>query len=106
MSTEVREDLAVTHETAHPARWDVECLNCGSTLHGPFCAMCGQRAMPAHPNVRELVGDAVSEFSGWDGKLAETVRTLIRKPGELTRQWLQGRRVHFISPLRLYLTAS
>ena len=31
---------------------------------------------------------------------------MLRKPGELTRQWLEGRRVHFISPLRLYLTAS
>jgi hypothetical protein len=68
--------------------------------------MCGQRALPPHPSVRELVGDAIAEFSGWDGKFADTIRTLVRKPGELTRQWLQGKRVHFISPLRLYLTAS
>jgi hypothetical protein len=68
--------------------------------------MCGQRALPPHPSVRELIGDAVAEFSGWDGKFADTIRTLVRRPGELTHQWLQGRRVHFISPLRLYLTAS
>jgi len=88
------------------APWDVQCLNCEAPLTGPFCAQCGQRAVPPHPTVRELAGDAVAEFSGWDGKFAETVRTLIRRPGELTRQWLEGRRAHFISPLRLYLTAS
>lgn len=84
----------------------VECLNCGAAMHGPFCAMCSQRAVPSHPTVRELAGDAFTEFSGWDGKFAETIRTLVAKPGELTRQWLDGRRVRFITPLRLYLTAS
>lgn len=87
-------------------RWNVQCLNCGQELHGHFCSECGQRAVPPHPTLRELAGDAFSEFSGWDGKFAETIRTLVRKPGELTRQWLAGRRVHFIAPLRLYLTAS
>src|SRR3954466_13252843 len=81
--------------------WRVKCLNCGAALAGAFCAECGQRAMPPHPTVRELVGDAFAEFVGWDGKFADTLRTLLRKPGELTRQWLDGRRVRFISPLRL-----
>lgn len=95
------------HGLPSPAtRWKVQCLNCGYELHGQFCSHCGQRAVPPHPTVRELAGDALSEFSGWDGKFAETIRTLVRKPGELTRQWLDGRRAHFISPLRLYLTAS
>lgn len=87
-------------------RWSVQCLNCEAPLHGPFCSSCGQRAIPPNPTVRELAGDAVGEFTGWDGKFAETLRTLVLKPGELTKQWLQGRRMHFISPLRLYLTAS
>ena len=88
------------------ASWRVKCLNCGAPLAGHFCAECGQRAMPPHPTVRQLVGDALAEFSGWDGKFAATIRMLLAKPGELTRQWLEGRRVHYISPLRLYLTAS
>jgi hypothetical protein len=90
----------------HSVSWRVKCLNCGAALAGPFCAECGQRALPPHPTVRDLVGDAIAEFSGWDGKFATTIRTLLGTPGELTRQWLDGRRVHFISPLRLYLTAS
>jgi hypothetical protein len=86
--------------------WRIKCLNCGTALVGEFCSACGQRAIPSSPTVRELAGDAFSEFSGWDGKFAQTVRLLLAKPGELTRQWIDGRRVHFISPVRLYLTAS
>ena len=82
------------------------CLNCGAPLTGPFCAGCGQRDIPAYPSVRELAIDAVSEFSGWDGRLTSTLRALIRHPGLLTHEFLEGRRARYISPLRLYLTAS
>lgn len=82
------------------------CLNCGTALTGPFCSDCGQRDIPAYPSVRELAIDAVSEFSGWDGRVATTLEALLRRPGFLTREFLEGRRVRYISPLRLYLTAS
>jgi hypothetical protein len=73
---------------------------------GPFCSECGQRAVPPHPRLRELFGEAFAEFSGWDGKFAETVRLLVRRPGQLTLEFLSGHRARFISPLRLYLTSS
>src|SRR3954471_7279095 len=82
------------------------CLNCGAPLGGPFCSECGQRDIPPYPSTRELAVDAISEFSGWDGRLASTIRALVRKPGMLTLEFLEGRRARYISPLRLYLTAS
>jgi len=71
-----------------------------------FCSACGQRDIPPYPSTKELAIDALSEFSGWDGRLASTLRALLRKPGLLTLEFLEGRRVRYISPLRLYLTAS
>lgn len=83
-----------------------QCLNCGSHLSGVFCAECGQRDIPPYPSVRELVVDAFAEFSGWDGRLATTLRALVQRPGWLTHEFLEGRRVRYISPVRLYLMAS
>jgi hypothetical protein len=82
------------------------CLNCGSALTGSFCASCGQRDIPPYPSVRELVEDAAAEFSRWDGRLATSLRDLIQRPGKLTHEFLEGRRVRYISPLRLYLMTS
>jgi hypothetical protein len=82
------------------------CLNCGAQLGGQFCGSCGQRDIPPYPSVRELAIDAALEFSGWDGRLASTLRALVLRPGMLTREFLEGRRARYISPLRLYLTAS
>src|SRR5688500_8271167 len=83
-----------------------ECLNCGAALVGPFCASCGQRDIPPHPSMRELVVDAFHELSGWDGRLSATLRALVRRPGFLTQEFLEGRRSRYLSPLRLYLAAS
>jgi Protein of unknown function (DUF3667) len=84
----------------------VACLNCGTELTGRYCANCGQRDVPPYPSVRELVVDAFWELSGWDGRFAATARALVRKPGMLTREFLEGRRARYLSPLRLYLLAS
>lgn len=41
-----------------------------------------------------------------EGKLWRTLALLVKRPGELTRQYLHGRRVPYLEPLRLYLTLS
>lgn len=81
------------------------CLNCGAPLHGTFCAGCGQRAVPPNPTVRELAGDAWNELTGYDGRVMETIRGLAR-PGLLTREYIEGRRAHYLPPVRVYLFVS
>src|SRR5690606_21886416 len=84
----------------------MKCLNCGADLSGPFCAHCGQRDVPAYPSVREFIGDAWEEISGWDGRFARTLVLLLRRPHQLTVETLEGRRARYVRPLRLYLVAS
>ena len=86
--------------------WQSACLNCAAPMSGPFCSRCGQRAIPPHPSLGELAGDAFGELSGWDGKLVETLRLLITRPGKLTKRFLVGQRARFVSPVRLYLGCS
>jgi hypothetical protein len=81
------------------------CLNCGADLPGPFCGACGQRAVPPHPTIRELAGDAWHELTGYDGRIMATIRGLAR-PGFLTREYIEGRRAHYLPPVRLYLVVS
>src|SRR6185436_16819322 len=81
------------------------CRNCGATLEGAFCSSCGQRSVPVNPTVSELAGDAWNELSGYDGRIAASFRTLLR-PGQLTVDYLQGRRARYLPPVRLYLIAS
>lgn len=56
------------------------------------------------------VGEFVQQFGGayfaTEGALWRTLKLLLFKPGELTRQYLAGRRKHYVLPLRLYLSIS
>lgn len=82
------------------------CLNCEAALVGPYCAQCGQRALPPRPTARELVGEAWSELVALDGRVASTLRLLLTRPGALTRETWQGRRARYVGPIRLYLLCS
>lgn len=82
------------------------CLNCATNVQLRYCPECGQEAIDPDPTLRELLRELASELLHWDGKLATTVTTLARHPGALTAEYLAGRRVRFVSPLRLYLAAS
>ena len=46
----------------------------------------------------------MSPLSGWNGKVAETIRFLVTRPGALTSDVLEGRRARGLSPLGLCLT--
>jgi hypothetical protein len=83
-----------------------QCLNCEAKLRGRFCSACGQRAIAPYPTIREMVGDAWEELSGYDGRFARTLRLLFGRPGALTVETLEGRRARYITPVRLYLLAS
>ena len=82
------------------------CLNCGTNVQLTYCPECGQREIDSDPTLREFLHELAEEFLHWDGKLFTTYRLLVLRPGELTREYLAGRRVRYISPLRLYLTCS
>ncbi len=82
------------------------CPNCSAELNGSFCAECGQRQLDLDRPFRELVAEALSTFFAFDTRLTRTVRTLIRRPGFLTREFLDGRRARYAHPFKLYFAFS
>jgi hypothetical protein len=84
----------------------IDCRNCGAPLQGRFCQACGQKAVATRVSVHDLLHEGIHEFVHLDGKIFQTLRLLITRPGALTVEFLAGRRARYISPVRLYLTCS
>src|SRR5437667_10314096 len=82
------------------------CENCGTLLSGPHCAQCGQAAIDYRRSFGHVLVDVLNEFLNWDSKFFATIALLIVKPWRLTNEFLAGRRVRYVHPLRLYLLAS
>jgi hypothetical protein len=58
------------------------------------------------PTLREFAQQFGGAYFSTEGAMWRTLKLLLFKPGELTRQYLAGRRKHYVLPLRLYLTIS
>lgn len=71
-----------------------------------FCAACGQETHIKPPSLREFAQQFGGAYFSTEGALWRTLKLLLIKPGELTAQYLGGRRKHYVLPLRLYLTIS
>jgi hypothetical protein len=55
---------------------------------------------------KEVAGDVTHSLLHLDSRVWRTVRLLVRKPGELTREFIAGRHQQYIPPFRLYLAIS
>src|SRR5215470_10501053 len=82
------------------------CENCGAQLTGHFCSQCGQPAIDYRRSFGHVLLDVLNEFLNWDSKFFGTLALLIIRPWQLTNEFLSGKRVRHVHPLRLYLLAS
>lgn len=83
-----------THEQA--------CLNCGTPLVGKHCHGCGQAAH-VHKTIGAFFHDLLHGVFHFEGKIWRTLPMLAWKPGQLTREYVDGRRASYISPIALFL---
>ncbi|MDQ2824219.1 MAG: DUF3667 domain-containing protein [Verrucomicrobiota bacterium] len=82
------------------------CENCGAELTGRWCSQCGQPAIDYRRSFRHVIVDVLDSFLNWDSKFFATIGLLITRPWRLTNEFLGGRRVRYLHPVRLYLLAS
>jgi hypothetical protein len=83
-------------------RKETNCLNCGAEVTGKFCPNCGQENLETKENFFHLAGHFIADYFHYDSKFFRSFIPLFTKPGFLTREYWDGRRVHYIHPLRLF----
>lgn len=82
------------------------CKNCDAAISGNYCHQCGQATHLHVPSAREFLHEFIAHYVALEGKLWRSLKLLLFKPGFLSREYIEGRRVRYVEPLRLYLTFS
>jgi hypothetical protein len=83
------------------------CPSCGAAGVGRYCSQCGeQRRDNRDFSIRHYLAEAVETFTHFDSKILRTVWRLIAHPGALSADYLEGRRIRYVNPLRLFLLFS
>jgi hypothetical protein len=93
----------VSHQ---PERKKKNCLNCGTTVIGRYCHVCGQENVETRESFWSLSKHFVFDILHFDGKFWHTLKYLIIRPGRVARQYCEGRRSSYLHPVRMYLFTS
>jgi hypothetical protein len=81
---------------------EAACLNCGAALVGAHCHACGQRGH-VHKTLGAFFHDLLHGVFHFEGKVWRTLPMLAWDPGRLTREYIDGRRASYVSPIALFL---
>ena len=85
-----------------PAAAGARCGNCGTPLLGPHCHACGQPVKGLVRHFTSIVGDFFDSVFDLDSRTPRTLWPLFTRPGYLTQEYFAGRRVRYVSPVRLF----
>jgi hypothetical protein len=83
------------------------CANCGVELTGRYCESCGQkRFVESDRRFGHLVRQLLASATDLDGRVWRSLLALLFKPGLLSREYIDGRRARWISPISLFLAVN
>ena len=89
-----------------PAAPGAACQNCGAVLLGQHCYACGQPVKGLVRHFGSILGDFFDTVLNIDSRVFRTLGPLLLKPGYLSNEYFEGRRVRYVSPVRLFVFLS
>ena len=82
------------------------CENCSAALLGDYCYRCGQPVKGLVRHFSSILGDFLDSVLNIDARFPHTIWPLFARPGFLSLEYFAGRRVRYVSPVRLFFFVS
>lgn len=98
-----KKNFTVSHS---PLRKETDCLNCGTTVYGRFCHVCGQENIVPKETFWHMVTHFFYDITHFDSNFFITVKDLLIRPGFLSKEYMIGRRANYLHPVRMYVFTS
>ncbi len=85
---------------------DVTCKNCHTHFDGNYCPVCGQGVNDLDRPFGFIFINFVGDMFAFDSRFFRTLKDLLFKPGYLTKQFFDGKRIRYATPTRLFILSS
>ena len=89
-----------------PLRKDKTCLNCNYVVENRFCPNCGQENTDTRKSFHHLFIHFFEDLTHYENAFWKTIKNLFLKPASLTKEYLSGKRLSYLAPVRLYIFIS
>ncbi|HLP64773.1 DUF3667 domain-containing protein [Flavobacterium sp.] len=90
----------------NPIRKDKTCLNCNHVVDQRFCPNCGQENTDTRKTFYHLFVHFFEDLTHYENAFWKTIKNLLLKPASLTKEYLSGKRLSYLAPVRLYIFIS
>jgi hypothetical protein len=86
----------------------VKCLNCEHPLDlsDVHCSYCGQLNTTKSLSLKDFFVEFLGGVVNYDSRFWSTIKDLLFKPGIITKNYIQGKRLSYANPFRFYLSVS
>ncbi len=83
------------------------CPSCSAWRMERYCSQCGEKRCSNHDlSIRHYLGELIETITHLDFKVLRSLWLLLRRPGTLSVEHFAGRRVRYVTPLRLFVLLS
>lgn len=81
-----------------------QCLNCGHLLDASdkYCPNCSQANSTKKLTLKDFMDEFFSGLINYDSKLLKTLTALLARPGTITKDYINGKRVTYTNPFDFY----
>ncbi len=83
-----------------------KCLNCGHPLDisDRYCPNCSQANSTKKLSIKDFFDEFFASVISYDSKLLNTLGSLLLRPGKITKEYINGKRVSYTNPFRFLLS--
>lgn len=88
------------------ANQSLSCFSCEEPMTGLYCYACGNKNDNYRRSVWSLGSELFQSLTAFEGRIWASLFSLIFKPGQMARDYADGARQRWTSPMRLFLATS
>lgn len=79
------------------------CKSCGNHFIGDYCNQCGEKVLrPADRSFKAFLSNILIAITFADSKMIKTLWLVLKKPGFVSYEFANGRRVNYLKPISLF----
>lgn len=83
------------------------CKSCGTKFSGNYCNNCGEKVInQSDRTLKYFFGEFINAITFADNKLWRTLRVILKKPGFLSNEFVEGRRKPYMKPVSIFFLAN
>lgn len=85
-----------------------KCFNCSHPLDisDQYCPSCSQLNSTKKLHLKDLFNEFFGSLFAYDSRLMLTLRVLLFRPGRISKEYVEGKRMRYVNPFRFYLSVS